>query len=56
MDKEAAMNYLESMKKDKEELMGELEKVKAAHPTLSERYVNYLTGLYNTVEGQSVLY
>ena len=55
MDKEAAMNYLESMKKDKEHLMGELEKVKAAHPTLSDRYVNYLTGHYNTDEGRELM-
>ena len=55
MDKEAAMNYLESMKKHKEHLMGELEKVKAAHPTLSDRYVNYLTGLYNTEEGRELM-
>ena len=55
MDKDAAMAFLESMKREKEDAMEQLQKVVAQHPTVSQRYINYLTGHYSTDEGRELM-
>ena len=51
IDKDAAMKLLKNLKNEKELLMRELGKVEKMHPTISQRYINYLTGHYNLGEG-----
>ncbi|MBQ9525323.1 MAG: TlpA family protein disulfide reductase [Bacteroidaceae bacterium] len=55
MDEEAAMKFLEEAKNKKDKEMQELEKVIKEHPTVSDRYINYLTGVYKTCEGKSLM-
>ncbi len=55
MDKDAAMAYLDSIKREKEDAMEQLQKVIARHPTVSQRCINYLTGHYNIREGRNLM-
>ena len=42
-----ALNSFEKLKKEKADAMSDLEQRVAAHPTLSQRYIDYLTGMYD---------
>ena len=55
MDEAAVMRYLESVKSHKADLMAELGKVAEAHPAISDRYITYLTDLYNAGEGSELM-
>lgn len=55
MDEEAAMRFLEELKQDKAKALAELDKVIAAHPTVSDRYINYLRGHYHIDEGRNLM-
>ena len=55
MDEAAVMRYFESIKNEKADLMAELRKVAEAHPTISDRYITYLTNFYNTCEGRELM-
>ena len=55
MDEAATMQYLESLKQAKAALMAELDRTVEAHPTISDRYIAYLTMNYNTVEGRELM-
>jgi len=55
MDEEAAMKFLEEAKNKKDKEMQELEKVITEHPTVSDRYINYLMGVYKTCEAKSLM-
>ena len=46
-DDAAALNSFEKLKKEKADAMSDLEQRVAAHPTLSQRYIDYLTGMYD---------
>ena len=47
-DDAAALRFFEKTKQEKAALMSDLEQRVAAHSTLSQRYIDYLTGYYNT--------
>ena len=47
-DDAAALRFFEKTKQGKAALMSDLEQRVAAHSTLSQRYIDYLTGYYNT--------
>ena len=55
MDEAMAMRYFESVKSERADLMAELEKVIAAHPTVSDRYITFLTDYYNTCEARELM-
>ena len=55
MDEAIAMQFLEGLKQQKKELMASLDQVVKAHPNISDRYVNFLTGSYNTSEGRELM-
>ena len=46
-DDTAALQSFEKLKKEKADAMSDLEQREAAHPTLSQRYIDYLTGMYD---------
>ncbi|MBQ2096937.1 MAG: hypothetical protein II480_02075, partial [Bacteroidales bacterium] len=46
-DDAAALKSFEKLKKEKADAMSDLEQRVAAHPTLSQRYIDYLTGMYD---------
>ncbi len=46
-DDAAALNSFEKLKKEKADAMSNLEQRVAAHPSLSQRYIDYLTGMYD---------
>lgn len=46
-DTAAALLSFEILKKEKADAMSDLERRVAAHPTLSQRYIDYLTGMYD---------
>ena len=53
-DSASIMKYLEEMKNLKADRMNELAKTVKAHPTISDRYITYLTGNYNINQGKSL--
>ena len=55
MDKDAAMAFLDSIKQEKTDAMELLQKTIAAHPTVSDRYIHYLTSYYNCKEGRDLM-
>ena len=55
MEEDAAMMFLESLKADKAKALQELDKVVAAHPNISDRYISYLRGHYNIDEGRNLM-
>ena len=46
-DDTAALQSFEKLKKEKADAMSDLELRVSAHPTLSQRYIDYLTGMYD---------
>ena len=58
MDKEKALAFMQGLKDDKADALNELDKVIAARPNTSDRYINYLKGHYdadvfrNLMQGQ----
>ena len=58
MDKEKALAFMQGLQNDKADALHELEKVVAARPNTSDRYINYLKGHYdadlfrNLMQGQ----
>jgi len=50
MDKEKALAFMQGLKDDKADALQELEKVIAARPNTSDRYINYLKGYYDMEE------
>ena len=52
MDEEAVMKFFEKVKAEKESAMNKLQKVTADHPTVSDRYFNYVKGDINICEGR----
>lgn len=55
MDEATAMQYLERRKKGKMKVWKELDSVVAAHPNISQRYINYLKDMYNISEGRDLM-
>ena len=55
MDEAAAMSFLEKMKAEKTDKMNELDKVVAAHPFISDRYIQFVKGNYNICEGRELM-
>ena len=55
MDEKAAMKYLEATRADKEDELKVMKQVIAAHPTISDRYIKYLTNVYNVTEGECLM-
>lgn len=51
MDEEAALKFFEKVKQDKKSALDKLQQIIAEHPTLSERYINYNKGEFNSYEG-----
>ncbi|MBO4839906.1 MAG: TlpA family protein disulfide reductase [Bacteroidaceae bacterium] len=58
MDKKKALAFMQGLKDDKADALNELDKVIAARPNTSDRYINYLRGHYdadmfrNLMQGQ----
>ncbi len=50
MDEEAAIRFFEKMKEDEKATLDYLQKIISEHPTLSDRYVNYIKGNINASE------
>ena len=55
MEETEAMAFLETVKSEKTKAMQELENVIAAHPNVSDRFINYLKGHYRTSEGEALM-
>ncbi|MBQ6191136.1 MAG: thioredoxin family protein [Bacteroidaceae bacterium] len=55
MDEDEAMEFLETVKAEKDKAMQELEEVVAAHPNISDRYIKYLKGHYRINEGAALM-
>ena len=47
MEKDQALAFMQGLKDDKADALHELEKVVAARPNISDRYINYLKGHYD---------
>ena len=54
MDEEAAIKFFENMRKHEKENTDNLQQIIAEHPTLSDRYINYIKGNINAGEGFSM--
>ena len=54
-DQAAALKFFEKIKQEKAGLLSDLDKRVAAHPTLSQRYIDYLTEYYNAEEMYEVM-
>ena len=54
-DQAAALKFFEKIKQEKAGLLSDLNKRVAAHPTLSQRYIDYLTEYYNAEEMYEVM-
>ena len=52
MDEETVMKFFEKVKEEKDSAMNKLQKVITEHPTVSDRYINYVKGDINTNEGR----
>ena len=55
MEEAEAMAFLDTIKAEKAKALQELEKVIAAHPNISDRYITYLRGHYNSNEGMALM-
>lgn len=55
MDEDEAMEFLETVKAEKDKAMQELEEVVAAHPNIFDRYIKYLKGHYRINEGAALM-
>ncbi len=55
MEEAEAMAFLDTIKAEKTKALQELEKVIAAHPNISDRYITYLRGHYNSNEGMALM-
>lgn len=51
MDEETANKFFEKIKQDGENALTKLQKTVEEHPTLSDRYINYNKGQFNSYEG-----
>lgn len=51
MDEETANKFFEKIKKDGENALTKLQQTVEEHPTLSDRYINYNKGQFNSYEG-----
>ncbi len=55
MDEKAAMKYLEDTKADKEDEIKVMKQAIADRPNISDRYIKYLTNVYNVSEGRELM-
>jgi thiol-disulfide isomerase/thioredoxin len=54
MDEETANKFFEKIKQDGENALTKLQQTVEEHPTLSDRYINYNKGQFNSYEGFSL--
>lgn len=54
-DQVAALKFFEKIKQEKAGLLSDLDKRVAAHPTLSQRYIDYLTEHYNVEASRDLM-